>query len=191
MSFLLFEVSAISTLGDHIVNLTVSAGAQRRSFYTKLIIWMIFPILLAACLFIFFYAVSRHRGEMFFGKRGQMREKHTYKDKFIVTLNVALYLVYQLSAQTHSAYLTVGKLVFMNIFVLILTNSALLTSILLFCLQSDYHKPSFTFWAYHYQLLFLARNKTKLHHSQITLTRGGSSSYRIKRKGSIGRCHHL
>ena len=92
----LFEIQgAVSTLGDHIVNVDcVSATASGAElFYSKQVMYALTPILTGLAGFLFWYAHGLRRGTPFFAKREQNSTK-TPKDKFVVTVTAIIFLMY-------------------------------------------------------------------------------------------------
>ena len=97
---LLFEIQgALSTLGDHIVNMDClnDTSSPAQLFYLKQIVYAFVPLLLALISFIGWYAYGLRRGQDFFSKRSKM-EPHQFdkspKDKFIVTISAIIFLMY-------------------------------------------------------------------------------------------------
>eukprot|EP00946_MAST-07B_sp_MAST-7B-sp1_P004566 g4566.t1 len=92
----LFEVQgAISTLGDHIVNVDCVSTSETAAelFYGKQIMYMVLPVITGFLGFLFWVSYGLLQGVPFFAKRAG-KQMRTPKDKFIVTVTAILFLMY-------------------------------------------------------------------------------------------------
>ena len=92
----LFEVQgAISTLGDHIVNVDCISTSETAAelFYGKQVMYMFVPVITGFLGFIFWFSYGKMKGVPFFAKRADEKVR-TPKDKFIVTVTAIIFLMY-------------------------------------------------------------------------------------------------
>ena len=92
----LFEVQgAISTLGDHIVNVDCISTSRSAAelFYGKQVMYIFVPVITGFLGFIFWYSYGKMKGVPFFAKRAD-ENMRTPKDKLIVTVTVIFFLLY-------------------------------------------------------------------------------------------------
>ena len=92
----LFEVQgAISTLGDHIVNVDCISTSKTAAelFYGKQVMYMFVPVITGFLGFLFWFCYGLLQGVPFFAKRAD-KKMRTPKDKFIVTVTAIIFLMY-------------------------------------------------------------------------------------------------
>ena len=92
----LFEIQgAISTLGDHIVNVDCISTSKSAAelFYGKQVTYACTPLITGCLGFVFWFVYGLFRDVPFFAKRTD-RKVRTPKDKFIVTVTAIVFLMY-------------------------------------------------------------------------------------------------
>ena len=91
----LFEVQgAISTLGDHIVNVDCISTSKTAAelFYGKQVMYMFVPVITGFLGFLFWFCYGLLQGVSFLQKGD--KKMRTPKDKFIVTVTAIIFLMY-------------------------------------------------------------------------------------------------
>lgn len=92
----LFEIQgAVSTLGDHLVNIDCVSTNQSGAalFYSKQVMYLLVPPITGLVGFMFWFVFGLWEGLPFFAKRESENDK-THKDKFIVTVTTIVFLMF-------------------------------------------------------------------------------------------------
>jgi len=95
LEFLFEAQGAMSTLGEHLVNLDciMTSPSAAEVYYSKQQFFAAMPFIVVVISFGVWYVYGRTKQKSFFDKRGD-RNETTTKDKFVVTVTTVLYLLY-------------------------------------------------------------------------------------------------